>query len=59
MKVFLIILFGGQLGLVDGFEPRWQPDLETCQERAAFANDYLKTSHPELNPSAECVVIKG
>ena len=46
MKLYLVILFlsGFNEPMVDGeMMPREQPDMATCEKRAAFAIDYIKS----------------
>ena len=49
MKTFILaIIFtiNGQPAYIEGWEPRMQPDAETCIERAANVRTYLNVNSP-------------
>lgn len=46
MKTFLVVIFmmnGEPTMFVDGYQPREQPSMEVCENRAEFMADYLAT----------------
>jgi hypothetical protein len=51
--VFLVILFitnSGTETLKEGWYPREQPDIETCETRASFMEEYMKANEGILPP---------
>lgn len=57
MKTVLAVIFlvnGEPTILYDGFQPREQPNMEVCKERAAFMTEYLEQD-PNMPEVAEII----